>query len=108
MPIAALLPRVNRFEELLSWAEERAAANGIILPYQQPGFKPESVMPPVRTPAAAAISSAAAASSSSDDPLDLPPLTADGPVSMQLAEPEGEEELSFMDSVFCDLSLIHI
>ena len=102
VPIAALLPRVNRFEELLSWAEERAAANGITLPYQQPGFKPESVMPPVRTPAAAAISSAAAASSSSDDPLDLPPLTADGPVSMQLAEPEGEEELSFMDSVFCD------
>ena len=101
VPIAALLPRVNRFEELLSWAEERAAANGITLPYQQPGFKPESVMPPVRTPAAAA-SSAAVASSSSDDPLDLPPLTADGPVSMQLAEPEGEEELSFMDSVFCD------
>ena len=95
VPIAALLPRVNRFEELLSWAEERAAANGITLPYQQPGFKPESVMPPVRTPAAAA-------SSSSDDPLDLPPLTADGPVSMQLPEPEGEEELSFMDSVFCD------
>jgi len=48
------------------------------------------------------LDSAATASSSSDDPLDLPPLTADGPVSMQLAEPEGEEELSFMDSVFCN------
>jgi len=42
-----LLPAVNTIEEDLLWVEQRAAANGIVAPYQQPGFVPASVLPPV-------------------------------------------------------------
>ena len=65
-----LLPRVDRFEELLQWAEAQAAANGINPPYLRDGFVPASVMPPR--------ASAGEGASSSDPPeLDLPPLQAE-------------------------------
>ena len=37
--------RMNRLEELLQWAEQCAAANGIVPPYMQERFEPESVEP---------------------------------------------------------------
>jgi hypothetical protein len=40
-----LRPEVDRFEELLRWAEERATANGITPPYRQEGFVPDTVAP---------------------------------------------------------------
>ena len=47
--VPALRPTVDRFEELLTWAEERAAANGILPPYLQEGFRPASMYPMSRT-----------------------------------------------------------
>ena len=35
-----LWPKVDRLEEYLQWAEERAALNGIIPPYKQADFSP--------------------------------------------------------------------
>ena len=40
-----LRPAVDRTEELLQWAEQQAAANGVALPYQQEGFTAASVAP---------------------------------------------------------------
>ena len=40
-----LLPRVDRLEELLQWAEAQAAANGILPPYMREGFVAVSVIP---------------------------------------------------------------
>ena len=49
-----IVPRVDRCEELLKWAEERAAANDIAPPYVQPGFEAASVLPPRQAAAEAA------------------------------------------------------
>ena len=40
-----LRPAVDCTEELLQWAEQQAAANGVALPYQQEGFTAASVAP---------------------------------------------------------------
>lgn len=65
------LPAVNTIEEDLLWVEQRAAAHGIVAPYQQPGFVEASVLPPPRAHAGASTEPA---------PFDLPPLTASGAV----------------------------
>ena len=70
-PCPEIHPRVDRFEELLRWAEERAAENGIVPPYLAAGFSSELIVPQKRSRLGVAGSSSEAASD-----LDLPPLQA--------------------------------
>ena len=94
--VDAVLPCVDRFEELLQWWEGRVAANGVALPYLQPGFEPESVMPPLRASASQA--------APSSEPPDLPPLMADGAgmAELQLDEADGQDAAGRSDDVMFD------
>ena len=66
-----LRPAVDRFEELLKWAEQRAAENGIVPPYLQEGFV-AAAMWPTRESSSGAGSSTEALGVA--ETFDLPPL----------------------------------
>ena len=66
--VPALRPKADRFEELLVWAGQRAAANGIVLPYLQEGFTPTPLWP------AKGEREAAPSAAEPPDELELPPL----------------------------------
>ena len=90
----ASLPAVDRLDELLRWAEERAAAQGITPPYLEDGFSEESVMPPARVAAASSSGAEAVGVEGDKDCLDLPPLSTFGVWSGdgECVEPEEEPE----------------
>lgn len=80
----------------MDWAEQRAASLGVVLPYQQDGFQPESVAPVVSmAPSSGASSSAQPPIDDAGPSFDLPPLqqggTADEPADDAGDEYDGDD-----------------